>query len=102
MNFDGESFDTDDPMQTQKPKPIHEVRLSLIKAAVWKNDTENGARYSVSFCRMYKDKKDEDDDKWKFSDSFGRDDLLLVSKVADLAHSWIHAREEESKAKARS
>lgn len=88
-DFDDESLDTDVPMQTQKQKPIHEVRLGFIKAAVWKNETESGVRYNVTFCRIYK--KDSDDD-WKSTDSFGRDDLLLVGKVADQAHSWIFAQ----------
>jgi hypothetical protein len=88
---DGETYN-DDPMQTQKQKPIHEVRLGLIKAAVWKNEGENGARYNVTFCRMYKEKDAKDDEGWKFTDTFGRDDLLLVAKVADLAHSWIFAQ----------
>ena len=86
MNLDSEPLDTDVRMQTKKQKPIHEVRLGLIKAAVWKNETENGVRYNVTFSRIYK--KDGDDD-WKSTDSFGRDDLLLLGKVADQAHSWI-------------
>src|SRR4051812_22806319 len=85
-DFDDVSLDTDVPMQTQKQKPIHEVRLGLIKAAVWKNETESGVRYNATFSRIYK--KDGDDD-WKSTDSFGRDDLLLLSKVADQAHTWI-------------
>jgi hypothetical protein len=28
-------------------------------------------------------------DAWEQSDSFGRDDLPLVGKVADLAHTWM-------------
>ncbi len=87
MSFDNEPFDTDVPMQTQKQKPIHEVRLGFIKAAVWKNETENGTRFNVSFSRIYKD-----GDKWSHTESFGRDDLLLVGKVADQAHSWIFAQ----------
>ena len=31
-----------------KTKPIHEVRLGYIKAAVWKNETEAGVRYNGS------------------------------------------------------
>ena len=91
-DFDDESLDTDVPMQTQKQKPIHEVRIGFIKAAVWKNETESGVRYNVTFSRIYK--KDGDDD-WKSTDSFGRDDLLLVAKVADLAHSWIFSQSKE-------
>ena len=65
-------------------KPVHEVRLGSIKAAIWANDTEKGTRHNVTFARLYKD-----GDTWKSSESFGRDDLPLVAKVADLAHSWI-------------
>jgi hypothetical protein len=71
-------------------KPIQEVRLGYIKAAVWKNETETGARYNVTFRRLYKD-----GDQWKTTDSFGRDDLLLLGKVADQAHSWILAQHHE-------
>lgn len=91
MNFKAEQLETDVPMQTQKQKPIHEVRLGLIKAAVWKNETDTGVRYNVTVCRLYK--KDGDDD-WKSTDSFGRDDLLPLAKVLDQAHSWIFAQSQ--------
>jgi len=73
--------------QTQKQQPIHEVRLGFIKAAVWKNETEAGVRYNVTFNRFYRE-----GDTWKFTESFGRDDLLLLGKVADQTHSWIFAQ----------
>jgi len=73
-----------------KQKPIHEVRLGAIKAAVWKNDTQNGVRYNTTFSRLYKD-----GEEWKTTDSFGRDDLLVLAKVADRAHSWIHDQSQE-------
>ena len=74
-------------MNKPKQKPIHEIRLGFIKAAVWKNETESGVRYNVTLSRLYKE-----DDNWKSTDSFGRDDLLLLSKVADQAHSWIFSQ----------
>ena len=77
--------DTDFPMP--KDKPAHEVRLGAIKAAIWKNDTQNGVRYNTTFTRLYRD-----EEEWKNTDSFGRDDLLVLGKVADQAHSWIHAQ----------
>ena len=67
-------------------KPVHEVRLGRIRAAIWLNDTENGPRYNVQISRLYKDQKD----KWRDSTSFGREDLPLVAKVADLAMVWIY------------
>jgi hypothetical protein len=83
-------------MQTQKQKPQHEVRLGSVKAAIWRNNTDAGVRFNVTFSRIYKD-----DDNWKSTDSFGRDDLLTLGKVADQAHSWIFAQaqtQDEEKA----
>ena len=65
-------------------RPVHEVRMGRIKAAVWENETQNGTRHNVTISRLYKD-----GDEWKDSTSFGRDDLPLVEKVAALAHAWI-------------
>jgi len=67
-----------------KNKPLHEVRLGAIKAAIWENQNGEVTRYSVTFSRLYRQ-----DEEWKSTDSFGRDDLLLLRKVADQAHSWI-------------
>lgn len=68
----------------EKARPVHEIRLGRIRAAVWENETQNGVRHNVTLSRLYKD-----EDQWKDSTSFGRDDLPLVMKVADLAHTWI-------------
>ena len=73
------------PAERTTNKPVHEDRLGRIKAAVWANTGEGGVWYSVVFSRLYKE-----GDAWKRSESFGRDDLPLVMKVADLAHSWIY------------
>jgi|KBSSwiStaDraftv2_1062776.scaffolds.fasta_scaffold1453265_1 hypothetical protein len=77
---------------TTKNKPIHDIRLGLVKAAIWKHDNENGPWYSVSINRSYKDK---DGDEWKQTDFFNRDDLLLVAKVADLAHTFVCEKLQE-------
>ena len=65
-------------------RPVHEVRLGRVRAAIWENESPNGTRHNVTLSRLYKD-----GDDWKDSNSFGRDDLPLVAKVADLTHSWI-------------
>lgn len=75
--------------KTNKP-PIHRIKLGAIKAAIWENETKAGLRHSVTVARIYRD-----GDKWEETSSFGRDDLLLVAKVLDLAHTWIC---EQSKA----
>jgi len=75
-------------MANGKDKPVHEIRMGRIKAVIWGNEMEGGGfRHNVQFRRIYKD-----GEEWKQSDSFGRDDLPLVAKVADIAHTWIHER----------
>jgi hypothetical protein len=70
-------------------KPAEEIRIGSIKAALWPNETEHGTRYGVTFSRLYRD-----GEQWKSSDSFSRDDLLVLAKVADRAHSWIVDRDK--------
>ena len=70
---------------SNRNKPVHEIRLGAVKAAIWANETKHGLRNAVTFQRVYKD-----GDEWKTSDSFGRDELPLLMKVADLAHTWIY------------
>ena len=38
------------------------------------------------------------DNGWETSTSFGRDELPLVAKVADMAHLWIYQNAEQEKA----
>ena len=69
----------------KKQRPVHEVRMGRIKAAVWENESDNGTFFNVAISRLFRDGNDE----WKDSTSFGRDDLPLVAKVSDQAHTWI-------------
>ena len=71
-------------------KPVHEVRFGRVKAAIWENETQNGSLHNVTMSRLYRD-----GDQWKDSTSFGRDDLPLVAKVADLCHTWIFQQKRE-------
>ena len=78
------------PKDKEKVKPVHEIRLGRIKAAIWENETQNGTMYNVTVCRLYRDGK-----QWRDSASFGRDDLPLLAKVADRVHSWIFDQSQE-------
>ena len=66
--------------------PVQEFRFGLVKSLIWANHTKAGIRYSVTFARLFKDGQ-----SWRESTRFGRDDLPLVAKLADMAHSWIFA-----------
>ena len=68
-----------------KNRPVHEVRIGANKATIWCNQTANGPMYNVTFARIYRDAEDN----WKESASFSRDDLLVIAKLADIAHTWI-------------
>ena len=73
-------------------KPVDDVRIGRVKATLWRNETEDGkARFNVVFARLYKDS-----DTWQSSQSFGRGDLLVLAKVADLAHTRVLSLPQES------
>jgi hypothetical protein len=67
-------------------KPAARVTLHPVSAAIWRNQNPKGTFYSVTFERSYKD----DAGKWQTASTFNANDLLLLAKVADLAHSEIH------------
>ena len=73
-------------------QPAREIRIGGIKAVIWLNQTQNGDRHNVQFQRLYRD-----DGTWKQTDSFGRDDLLVLAKVADLAHTWIYQQSQQQR-----
>ena len=70
------------------PAPVKTLRLGRIKAAVWENSADQRTFFNVTFARTYMD----EEKKFHDSDSFGRDDLLLLSKIADQAHTFICER----------
>ncbi len=73
-------------------RPVHEIRLGLIKASVWQRRSHSGHQFSVSVVRLYRN-----GDEWKQSSRFGRDDLPVVRLVLDQAHSWLFQRVQETK-----
>jgi hypothetical protein len=65
-------------------KPVHTLRHGSISASVWRQDTDKGPMFNVTFQRSYKQ-----GDAWKNSASFGRNNLLLLSLLAMRAFEWI-------------
>ncbi|MBX6311785.1 MAG: hypothetical protein IRY99_02525 [Isosphaeraceae bacterium] len=69
-------------------KPIREIRMGSVRAAIWQNALENGrVMFSVTFSRLYKE-----DGTWRDSTSFGRSELPLVGRIVDMALDWIYAQ----------
>mgnify|MGYP001618752138 CR=1 FL=1 len=80
-------------MNEPASKPVHKIRIGNVQAAVWANDGTNGPWHNVTFSRSFKQ-----GDEWKSSSSFNRDDLLVLSKVADAAFDWIVANQKREPA----
>lgn len=69
----------------QKQEPAKRIRIGRIRVAIWANQTKkNEVWFNVEITRRYKD-----GDEWQSSTKFGRDDLPIVAKAADMAFAWI-------------
>ena len=77
-------------------KPVDEIRIGRVKATIWRNGTDEQPRHNVTFSRLYKD-----GDQWKSTQSFGRNDLLVLAKVADLAHTRIFSLPQKNRRRPR-
>ena len=71
-------------------KPVDEIRIGRVKATIWRNGTDEQPRHNVTFGGLYKEAN-----QWKTTQSFGRNDLLVLAKVADQAHSRIFSLPQE-------
>ena len=71
--------------QSNKVQPAEEIRIGSVKAAIWRNEGEKGAYFTVTFQRIYR----TEDGQWQSTAGFGRDDLLVLAKVADAAHTRL-------------
>ena len=68
-----------------KAAPVAKIRVDLINASIWKNHTDNGTFYNVTFENRYRD----GEGNWKSGHSYAANDLLALAKAADLAHTKI-------------
>lgn len=69
----------------EKKRPAHEIKLGLIRATIWANETEDrDVWFNVSVSRLY-----ETNAKWKESTTFRRDDLPIAVKAMQMAYGWI-------------
>ena len=74
-------------------KPVAEIRVGRIVAAIWQNTpTDEGVFYSVHITRLFRRGSN-----WDRTPAFGRDDLLTVAKVADLANTRIYELQDAIK-----
>ena len=77
--------------------PVKEFRAGQIKASLWINSKDNGKGdtvqyYSVKIVKSYKPKNE---DEWKTSNSYFREDLPKVQLVAAKAFEYISLTESK-------
>lgn len=80
-------------MTTSKTKPALTITDGAIKASVWRNNSEKGAFYSVTFSRRYKRGDGEFADSYSYSGS----ELLRLARLAESAYEQAHALREQDK-----
>jgi hypothetical protein len=79
-------------------EPVHIIRFGLIKCEIHVRRTRVGECFNVTLSRLFRDGA-----VWRESKQLNRDDLLVASKILDLAHTWIYteyrpaANEKEGK-----
>lgn len=78
---------------TPNNQPVHQIRHGVVSASIWRQETDKGPVFNVSFQRSYKDA----DDAWKNSTSFGRNNLLVLSLIAARAFEWIGRQPRQPK-----
>ena len=65
---------------------VHVIRFGMIKCEIFARHTRSGDRFVVTVTRLYRN-----GEQWQESKQFFREDLLLLAKALDLAHTWIYA-----------
>src|SRR5690242_11108253 len=64
--------------------PVFVTRHRALKAAVWRNESDNGPFFSVTVTRGYKV-----GESWRESTSFGFDDVLIIAELLRTCHGFI-------------
>ena len=65
-------------------RPVHEIPLGAVRAAIWEEPGCDGPRFRVSISRERRP-----GELFGGADRFDEDDLPVVAEVLDLAHLWI-------------
>lgn len=67
--------------EQEKKQPYAEVTSGPVRAAIWKNETKEGPRYSFSLSRTYRN----EDNHPRFSRSFEPEHISSIFMCASLA-----------------
>lgn len=79
-----------------KQRPVETLRDGAVKAAIWKNEGDNGVFFNVTFARTYKN----GDGNLHDTDSFSGTQLLKLARLADKAYDRAAALAQAARAEA--
>lgn len=80
------------PNQQRSNSPAIVLRSGALSVSIWKREHEGEVFYNATPSRAYT----QDDGKtWEYSDSFNRDELLIVAELMRSAWQWIHRAQKE-------
>ncbi len=71
-------------MSNDKAAPVVSFRYGAVSAAIWRNETDKGTFYNVTFARTYRQ-----GDDLKSASSFGLNDLHAIERLAGRAFDTI-------------
>ena len=74
----------------EKNRPVHNIPVGLIQAAIWSNTGKHGDFYSVTFERLF---KRDQEAPWNSTNSFRKNDLAAIMTAAESAYKWIAAKD---------
>lgn len=76
----------------ENKKPVKQFKCGALGVSVWERRHNDEVFYNATASRAFLDKKDTSESAegtWKYTDSFGRDDLPIVASLLNTAFSWI-------------
>ena len=82
---------------TTSNQPFDRIHIGPIQAAIWRNTGNDGrSYYSVTMEKRYRDASGN----WQSTNSFHRDDMLVIGKVSDKVYDRINDAIAGDRAKA--
>lgn len=70
----------------EKVKPVHKIKVGAVNTAIWKNETEKGVFFSVTFTRTFMSK----DEVLKNTSTFPLHTLSDQRIASEKAEAWIN------------
>lgn len=71
-------------METATKKPVHQIKIGSIEAAIWENESSKGTFASVTFSRSYKS-----DGTWKAAHSYPVNQLGDLKRAITEAETYM-------------